>query len=91
MYYMSKEENKENNIHVSDFCLTSTQQFFSYIKGVYNLIGVISQGVACRCHQVIFVKWWTFGVILIYFRLFALFWKKKQKKQIQYHNKNSLN
>jgi hypothetical protein len=43
MYYMSKEENKDpNNIHVSDCCLTSTQQFFSYIKGVYNLIGVIS-------------------------------------------------
>jgi len=22
-----------------------------------------SQGVACRCHQVIFFKWGTFGVI----------------------------
>jgi ABC-type xylose transport system permease subunit len=36
-----------------------------------------SQGVACRCHRVIFFKWGTFGVILIYFRLFALFWKNE--------------
>ena len=48
-----------------------------------------SQGVACRCHQVIFFKWGTFGVIQIYFRLFALFWKNKYI--FQYHSKISLN
>jgi hypothetical protein len=44
-----------------------------------------SQGVACRCHQVIFFKWGTFEVIQIYFRLFALFGKNKYI--FQYHSK----
>ena len=48
-----------------------------------------SQGVACCYHQAIFFKWGTFGVILIYFRLFALFWKNKYI--FQYHSKKSLN
>jgi hypothetical protein len=48
-----------------------------------------SQGVACRCHRMIFFKWGTFGVIYIYFRLFALFWKNKYI--FQYHSKKSLN
>jgi hypothetical protein len=39
-----------------------------------------SQGIVCRCHQVIFFKWGIFGVILIYFRLFVLFWKNKYTK-----------
>ena len=41
-----------------------------------------SQGVVCRCHQAIFF-------ILIYFRLFALFWKNKYI--FQYYSKKSLN
>ena len=48
-----------------------------------------SQGVACRCHQVIFFKWGTFGVFWINFRLFALFWKNKYI--FQYHSKKRLN
>ena len=44
-----------------------------------------SQSVACRCHPVISFKWGTFGVIKIYFRLFALFWKNKYI--FQYHSK----
>jgi hypothetical protein len=39
--------------------------------------------VACRCHRAIFFKWGTFGVISIYFRLFALFWKNKYIFQYQ--------
>ena len=62
---------------------------YCYSLNVRNIKINVIQGVAWRCHRVIFFKWGTFGVIYIYFRLFALFWKNKYI--FQYHNKKNLN